>query len=298
MIIKSIEEVGILDISELKRIVGGESDPDNKFIIREELRWDNAALREPYRANAAALVFCTGGEMEMMIGVRRFRLRKNTIMLYGPGNIIEVYNKTPDFAAGIMLITKDFIKGALLDLQAVMPIYKYMTEDSNDFLEIDDSEVALLKKYFALLSAVASRYGESTTFNLLASMLRAVSEMYARRIPETETPKSRTRQEEYFERFLMEVARHHKDERSVQFYADALHITPKYLSTVIKDVSGRSAAEWIDEFVIQEAKILLRHSSKSIQEITYHLNFSTQSFFGKYFKRHVGISPSQYRAEK
>ena len=291
-------DVGILDIADLRKIIGGEGAPDNSFIICEDLRWEKAALREPYRANAAAFVFCTEGEMEVMIGVRTFRLRKNTIMLYGPGNIVEVYNKTPDFTAGIMLITKEFAKGALLDLQAIMPIYKYLTEDTNDFLTIDDAEVELLKKYFSLLSAIANKYSESVTFNLLASMLRAVSEMYAKRMPETEAVKIRTRQEEYFERFLMEVARHHKDERSVQFYADALHITPKYLSTVIKEVSGRSAAEWIDEFVVQEAKILLRHSGKSIQEITYHLNFSTQSFFGKYFKRHVGVSPSQYRANK
>ncbi len=67
------------------------------------------------------------------------------------------------------------------------------------------------------------------------------------------------------------------------FYARRLNITPKYLSTVSKDVSGKTAARWIDEAVILEAKSLLRYSGMSIQEIAYHLNFSTQSFFGKYF---------------
>ena len=69
----------------------------------------------------------------------------------------------------------------------------------------------------------------------------------------------------------------------------------KYLSSVVKEVSGKTAARWIDESVILEAKALLKYSGMSIQEIAYHLNFSTQSFFGKYFKQHTGTSPSRYK---
>ena len=81
----------------------------------------------------------------------------------------------------------------------------------------------------------------------------------------------------------------------MSFYAKQLNITPKYLSSVVKEVSGKTAARWIDESVILEAKALLKYSGMSIQEIAYHLNFSTQSFFGKYFKRYVGMSPLAYR---
>ena len=94
----------------------------------------------------------------------------------------------------------------------------------------------------------------------------------------------------------MELVRQYsKQERNVRFYARRLNITPKYLSTVSKDVSGKTAARWIDEAVILEAKSLLRYSGMSIQEIAYHLNFSTQSFFGKYFKQHTGYSPSRFK---
>ena len=72
-------------------------------------------------------------------------------------------------------------------------------------------------------------------------------------------------------------------------------LTPKYLSSAVKEVSGKTAARWIDEAVIPEAKTLLKYSGMSIQEIAYHLNFSTQSFFGKYFKLHTGTSPSRYK---
>ena len=79
------------------------------------------------------------------------------------------------------------------------------------------------------------------------------------------------------------------------FYARQLCITPKYLTTLIKRISGLSVSEWIDNYVILEAKTLLKYSTMSIQEISYSLNFPNQSFFGCYFKRHAGLSPSQYK---
>ena len=81
------------------------------------------------------------------------------------------------------------------------------------------------------------------------------------------------------------------------FYARQLCITPKYLTTLIKRISGLSVSEWIDNYVILEAKTLLKYSTMSIQEIAYYLNFPNQSFFGSYFKRNTGMSPSQYKAQ-
>lgn len=98
-----------------------------------------------------------------------------------------------------------------------------------------------------------------------------------------------------FNEFMSLLQQYNKRERNVSFYARQLNITPKYLSSVVKEVSGKTAARWIDESVILEAKTLLKYSGMSIQEIAYHLNFSTQSFFGKYFKQHTGTSPSRYK---
>jgi len=106
---------------------------------------------------------------------------------------------------------------------------------------------------------------------------------------------SRIRCEVLFDEFMSLLQQYNKRERNVSFYAKQLNITPKYLSSVVKEVSGKTAARWIDESVILEAKALLKYSGMSIQEIAYHLNFSTQSFFGKYFKQHTGTSPSRYK---
>lgn len=103
-----------------------------------------------------------------------------------------------------------------------------------------------------------------------------------------------TRSGEIFEKFIGLVKKYCAEQRRVGFYADQLCLTPKYLSTVVKEVSGKSATEWINEFVIVEAEMLLKSTNLTIQEISHKMNFPTQSFFGKYFKRVTGMAPSKY----
>jgi YesN/AraC family two-component response regulator len=95
--------------------------------------------------------------------------------------------------------------------------------------------------------------------------------------------------------FLSLTQQHARTEREVAFYADKLCITPKYLSKIVKDTSGQSAPQWIDQYVILEAKQLLKHSDRCIKEISDELNFPNPSFFFKYFKKHTGLTPNQYR---
>ena len=220
-------------------------------------------------------------------------MTKGCLMVNGPENILHIVNKSDDFSARIMMFNPDFIRDIKIELKTVIPIHKYIIDNANN-LKTTAEEYDLLQKYFVLIGDTINNYRPEIIHDLLAAFFRTISEIYSRRL--SEIPSPRTRQEDYVLRFMDLLAEHHKQERSVSFYADKLHITPKYLSSIIKEVTGKSAATWIDAYVIQEAKILLKFSNKSIQEITYHLNFSTQSFFGKYFKRHTGISPSEYRA--
>lgn len=106
------------------------------------------------------------------------------------------------------------------------------------------------------------------------------------------------RAESYFREFTQLLGEHYRRERSVGFYARQLCITPKYLTTLIKHISGKSVSDWIDSYVTLEAKTLLKYSNMSVQEIAYYLNFPNQSFFGSYFKRNTGMSPSQYKAKQ
>ena len=104
-----------------------------------------------------------------------------------------------------------------------------------------------------------------------------------------------TRPEEIFHRFIKLVRQRCFTEREVDYYAGELFITPRYLSTVAHDISGHTAKQLIDKHVIIEIKIMLKTTQMTLQEIAHKMNFPDQSFFGRYFKKHTGMSPLQYR---
>lgn len=106
------------------------------------------------------------------------------------------------------------------------------------------------------------------------------------------------RKNRIFQNFIVSLYQNHRTKREVTYYAQEQYLTPRYFSAIIKEKSGISALQWIIRMVIADAKQMLRSSDLSIKEIASELNFSTQSFFGKYFKQYVGISPTEYRNGK
>ena len=112
-------------------------------------------------------------------------------------------------------------------------------------------------------------------------------------LPKKQHPVSRAN--DIFNKFLRLLADYHTHERSVSFYADKLCLSPKYFSKLIKTASGRSAPDWIDTYVILEAKNYLKYSDMSIKQIVYQLHFADQPTFTKYFKAHTGLTPAQFR---
>ena len=109
--------------------------------------------------------------------------------------------------------------------------------------------------------------------------------------------KPESRPQELFERFLALVQKHYTEERSIRFYADKLCLTPKYLSNAVHRVSGRHAGEWIKDYVLLEAKALLKSRQYTVQQVSEMLNFPNTSFFGKFFKKAVGCTPRTYMLE-
>jgi YesN/AraC family two-component response regulator len=145
----------------------------------------------------------------------------------------------------------------------------------------------LSEKDFLYKEEVAKHYLSLMKYN----MLQANANDIKNKLPN----RPASRKDEIFHQFIKEVEKSYKHERNVTFYADKLCISPKYLSSVIHNVSGKYATEWIDGFVILEAKALLKSNGNTIKEICNKLNFANQSFFAKYFKQHTGFTPKEYR---
>lgn len=278
------------------RLSGAESPPWEKMVVFNKKGVFPTSFGKPFRVEILAVVFCTDGSCEININMMSRKLVRGSILMYAKGTMIELVDASPDVHLHFILFDPSMVEKVILDKKSVMAIIKYFTENSSGTLVLDEQEIAVIEKIYELAQSVTETGRESIMRDILSLLVNTLGEMYNRRI--NNDPKSISRTEEYFGRFLKEVSEHYQKERSVKYYADALHITPKYLSTIIKEVSGKSAVSWINDFVIQQAKIYLRFSGKSIQEIAYQLNFSTQSFFGKYFKRYTGVSPSDYRKDQ
>jgi YesN/AraC family two-component response regulator len=164
---------------------------------------------------------------------------------------------------------------------------------------LKNAEVFVLKKLFEILEYRINQPKNDDTFikNSIEYCLHALlEEVYSLLTKGAQVKKVQlSRKEAITARFIELLNIYFKTQRQLSFYADKLNITPPYLSQVIKEVSGKTAGEMIDEVVVIEAKRLLKDPQYNITEVSDQLNFTSASFFGKFFKKHTGKSPSKYR---
>ena len=289
-------------LNELITMAGGEKRPG---IMGECIAANSASemeiFRFPSRLNALIIGVGTEGETSLTSNLQEFRLKKDSLFIFSPKHILQVQSNNR-FKAHLIVIAPDFLKRINIDTKRMMPLF--LQFGSLPCMELTQAESQSLRSFISMVEQELK--GSETDFSseiigeLIAATIYKVGDIlthYLTEHPEVDSP-MHNRAEEYFKQFTELLGEHYKHERSVGFYARQLCITPKYLTTLIKRISGKSVSEWIDSYVILEAKTLLKYSNMSVQEIAYYLNFPNQSFFGSYFKRNAGMSPSQYKAKK
>jgi len=289
-------------LNELITMAGGEKRPG---IMGECIAANSASemeiFRFPSRLNALIIGVGTEGETSLTSNLQEFRLKKDSLFIFSPKHILQVQSNNR-FKAHLIVIAPDFLKRINIDTKRMMPLF--LQFGSLPCMELTHAESQSLRSFISMVEQELK--GSETDFSseiigrLIAATIYKVGDIlthYLTEHPEVDSP-IHNRAEEYFRQFTELLGEHYKHERSVGFYARQLCITPKYLTTLIKRISGKSVSEWIDNYVILEAKTLLKYSNMSVQEIAYYLNFPNQSFFGSYFKRNAGMSPSQYKAKK
>lgn len=258
-----------------------------------------SAFRFPYRIDAYIIGIGTAGETSISCNLKEYRLKKNTLFIFEPSNILQTHDGAA-FDCNVMIISPDLMRSINLDTKYMMPLLLQFA--ANPCMEISDEECEELRQFLMMVEKTVIRskgfFAKDIISSQIGATLYKIGDLlhnYYEAHPHGEES-VQNRAEEYFRQFMKLLSIHYKSNRNVGFYAKELCITPKYLTTLIKRISGKSVSEWIDNYVILEAKTLLKFSNKSIQEIAYDLNFPNQSFFGSYFKRNTGMSPSQYKA--
>lgn len=256
---------------------------------------DVHSFRHPCRMDAVTVLVCIGGTLECSINLRRYSVGANTLLVNLTGDVIQIH-RAERLEAYVVLLSSDFLKGLQIDFRQRAAFLLDIRREAATPLPFE--EIRLLRPYYELLknnmesprmeaAEVVRGLVRAFSYTIL-SLLRAYRPQEAAAVA---VPRNR----QLFDKFMALLTLHHTRERSVTFYAGRLCLTPNYLSGAIKECTGKTALEWINEYVVLEAKILLRNEDITVSEVAYRLNFPTQSAFGKYFKQQVGVGPKEYR---
>ena len=276
---------------------------DDHFIAEMHYESKMDIIEYPCRFHGYMAFFCIKGEFEVEINLKKFTIRKDSMFIYTPGNIVRVTNIDPREKESVhfvvVAISEDLMSSTRFDFSKLYNESLRLLE--SPCVVINENERGLYRKYFDLIQEVSKmrmpNMRESVTA-LISSIFYLMGAMWTDRLTAAKKnggDEMSTRSKIVLEDFLLLVRDYHTKERSLSFYADKLYLTPKYLSKLIKSVSGKSAHEWIDSFVILEAKNLLKYSDMSIKSIVYELNFPNQTTFYRFFKTKTGMTPSEYR---
>lgn len=296
------ESINLAELSKIKHYSTEYSNLGEEYIFtritRENLTQHHADERM-MRFDGISLILCVKGRLSFDINLMPFDIEDNTLVVAKPGSILRFKEaKCDDVDLYVLFISPTFMRDLNFDLNILSR--HYAPDSSKATIKLSNDETALLCKYLELLHLntkcnTNDIYTKSIARCLIASTVYQMMQFSIERNWDEPVERPRSRRVSYVQDFMRLVHIHHKSERSIGFYADKLFISPKYLSLIIKESTGRSAAEWIDEYVILEAKNMLRFSGKNVQQIAYDLNFSNQSSFGKYFKHLTGMSPTEFQ---
>ena len=251
--------------------------------------------REPRRMNFILIALCTNGQVRYTMDTQEQVVNPGDVLIVSERHVIDNYQATDDLDGLCFIVSVKFFHEIIQNISDLSALFLFSRR--HPVLHLMERDQRVFQEYFSVIRSkihnVDNHFRKDLIRTLLLAMFYDLSDVIYRF--QQQTGERQSRADVIFTRFIKFVEEHCKHERRVSWYAQQLGITPKYLSECVKHVSRRTPNEWIDNYVLLELRVLLKNSTKSIKDITQEMNFPNQSFLGKYFKEHVGISPSEYR---
>lgn len=268
-----------------------------------DLRYDKYLdiLEHPCRFDCFLVFFCISGSLKMMINLREFDVSADSLFVNLPGNMIKIASiddsRKDSLHFIVMAMSRKYMSGLKMDMDKVVEKARLLLGDPSFVLDEEEKSVAALHLELARkIMHSGLVYKRESIGSLVSSVFYLAGGMMEKRIMDRrEGNKCGDRGKEVFEEFISLVSEYHMSERSVAFYAGKLCVSRKYLSRLVMSASGRPASDWIDDYVILEAKNMLKYSRLQIKEIVERLNFPDPPTFQKFFRRHTGMTPGKYR---
>jgi len=250
---------------------------------------------EPRRMNFILIALCTKGSIRYNMDTKEQHVKPGDVIIVSEHHVIDGYQASPDLEGMCMILSTGFFQDIIQNVSDVSTLFLF--SHMHPVMHLSSDEVKTFSDYFDVIRRKVKDTTNQFRRNLVRALLLALFYDLSNVISRDRevSDKRLTRADEIFTKFLKMVESNYKRERRVGWYAEQLSITPKYLSETVKHVSKRTPNEWIDQYVVLELRIMLKTSTLSIKEIAKEMSFPNQSFLGKYFKEHVGMSPNAYR---
>ncbi len=263
--------------------------------------------RETRSETSTTAILCTAGHIDVYYHGEMLRINQNDLFVRVP-NATELgpYEISPDFQFVMIAIPNTIFEGLMLDHMRVEPRWWQKLEylKSHPIFPLNEVSREFFHTYVHLLTLqlndklsdyrhqILQLIARGATMELLNYMDKVVT------FTEHEISRQTVNSSDYTFHSFMHLLREHPHEREVQWYAKELGITPKYLSEICKERSGRSASEWIADITVSELKQYLRNTTLPIREIAKVMEFPNASFFCQYTKKHTGMTPNHFRKQK
>lgn len=263
-------------------------------------------MNTPRRLEGNVMLFCVSGSIRMSINLNEFDIVKGNLVVVTAQDIVKVesvYGQNPGELHFIMIaMSQNFVSDLKIDFRKILS--EGITLIETPVINLDDELQDVFADYLRLIAKITDsglKMNQDAVRSLVSSMasiaagqwLAGIDNIRKRDVVNTNLRSDHKRL--VFQQFMKLVHENYSRERQVIYYADRLCISPKYLSRLCREISGKSAPEWIDAYIMLEAKHLLKYSDMPIKEIVFRLNFSNQTVFYKFFKAHTGMTPTEYR---
>ena len=249
--------------------------------------------KQSCRLKAGIFAICLEGGIKASINLIDYEIKENDLITLLPGSIIQFRENTKRVRLSFLGFSSQCI-GRINLIKLLSDTFQQAIEQP--VISLQEDIASYFKDYFALMTRLT--YNEQITLTSevvdtsLASIMAAIRMVYENC---SNTVRKSSRKEEICKELVQAVTKHYTTERRAQFYADKLGVSLQHLSTTVKKVTNKNVLDIIAYIVIMDAKAKLKSTNMTIQEVSYALNFPSASFFGKYFKRYVGMTPLEFR---